>query len=257
MQKSEIKPKAEYAFREKRAPGTPFQRVRAIENVRGNKWKVQWIEPNPGLIDYVKSGQLIAPWKDHKAYLKEEESAERLRVYNSEHGYGSDEDPVESAVQQVFESAGDGVDFYRGVLTGVPDVIDRIRVRSRMENLPQSHAAYTDRQGRLRLPFDAALDIAKRLCAAEPSTVLVGVESTEREWTRKAERGEDHIVGLLSRYRASWALIRQWAGHDDAVAQREAEIQRLERLVSDSIYALQKAGLDSEASRLRRALERH
>jgi hypothetical protein len=32
--------------------------------------------------------------------------------------------------------------------------------------------------------------------------------------------------------------------------------QRLERLVWDAIYALQKAGLDSEAARLRRALHK-
>ncbi len=60
----------------------------------------------------------------------------------------------------------------------------------------------------------------------------------------------------LNEYRAAWALIRQWAGHDAAVAQREEEIKKLERLVWDAVYALQKAHLDSEATRLRRALER-
>jgi hypothetical protein len=85
----------------------------------------------------------------------------------------------------------------------------------------------------------------------------VGVETTEREWARQAARpGADYIVPLLNDYRASWALLRQWAGHDAAVAQREAEIQRLERLVWDAVYALQKAGLDSEAARLRRAIEK-
>jgi len=49
-------------------------------------------------------------------------------------------------------------------------------------------------------------------------------------------------------------LIRQWTGHDPAIAQREQEIQMLERLVWDAIYALQKAGQDKEASRLRRAI---
>ena len=44
--------------------------------------------------------------------------------------------------------------------------------------------------------------------------------------------------------------------HDPAIAQREAEIQKLERLVWDAIYALQKAGLDAESARLRRAIER-
>lgn len=67
--------------------------------------------------------------------------------------------------------------------------------------------------------------------------------------------------GRLSRRAAEWvpiivALIRQWTGYDPAVAQRDAEIQRLERLVWDAIYAHQKAGLDKEAGRLRRAIER-
>ena len=69
--------------------------------------------------------------------------------------------------------------------------------------------------------------------------------------------GRRDIVPLLNDYRASWALIRQWAGQDAAIAQREAEIQRLERLVWDAVYALQKAGLDKEASKLRRAIEAH
>jgi hypothetical protein len=64
------------------------------------------------------------------------------------------------------------------------------------------------------------------------------------------------LATLLNEHRASFALIRQWAGHDAAVAQREAEIQRLERLVWDAIYVLQKAGLDKESNRLRRAIER-
>src|SRR6185436_15685214 len=109
----------------------------------------------------------------------------------------------------------------------------------------------------LRLPFDEALDMGRRFCSAEPATVLIGVETTERQWAREAATpGEEHMTSLLTQYRASWALIRQWAGHDAAVAQREAEIQRLERLVWDAIYVLQKAGLDSEAARLRRAVGR-
>jgi hypothetical protein len=40
------------------------------------------------------------------------------------------------------------------------------------------------------------------------------------------------------------------------IAQREARIQQLERLVWDAIYALQKGRLDNEADRLRRAIQR-
>ena len=71
-----------------------------------------------------------------------------------------------------------------------------------------------------------------------------------------ARRAMSYMVPLLNEYRAAWALIRQWTGHDPAIAAREATIQKLERLVWDAIYALQKAGLDSEAARLRRAIQR-
>lgn len=85
----------------------------------------------------------------------------------------------------------------------------------------------------------------------------MGIEATERKWTQEATQlGGDYLVGLLNEYRAAWAIIRQWTGHDAVIAQREAQIQRLERLVWDAIYALQKAGADEEARRLRRAMER-
>lgn len=117
--------------------------------------------------------------------------------------------------------------------------------------------AYVDRQGSVHLPFDEALELARKFCAAEPATVLVKVEATERKWSQGAARpGEEYMADLLNDFRAAWALIRQWAGHDAAVAQREEQIQRLERLVWDAVYALQKAGLETEAARLRRVLER-
>ncbi len=99
--------------------------------------------------------------------------------------------------------------------------------------------------------------LAKAFCISEPSTVLLNVETTEREWVQKASQpGNDYMVSLLNEYRASWAVIRQWAGYEAAIAQKEAQIQRLERLVYDAIYALQKAGLDDAANRLRRALQK-
>jgi hypothetical protein len=256
MQKSDIKPKTEYALREKRTPGSPFERVRVIEHVRGNKWKVQWIDPNPGLIDYVESGKLIVPWKDHKLFLKEEANEQCLREHNVRNGYDGEESPIVRALYVVFESVGDGIDFYKGCLTAAPETLARLRARARVTLPRESPVTYTNRRGELRLPFDVAVDLAQKFCAAEPATVLVNIEATEREWDQKARRGEDYIVSLLNEYRASWALIRQWAGQDAAIAQREAEIQRLERLVWDAVYALQKAGLDAEAARLRRAIER-
>ncbi len=95
-----------------------------------------------------------------------------------------------------------------------------------------------------------------KFCAAEPAAVLTGVESTEQKWSQDIQRGDDHLVSLLNEYRASFAIIRQWTGHAPAIAAREERTRQLERLVWDAIYALQKRGLDDEAKRLRRAIER-
>ena len=97
MLKSEIKPRTEYAHREKRVPGAPFQRVRIIEHIRGNKRKAEWIDPNPGLVHHAESGQLVCLWKEHKAFLKEESDVQRLREHNERNGY-IPESPLTKAV---------------------------------------------------------------------------------------------------------------------------------------------------------------
>jgi hypothetical protein len=257
MLKSHINLGVEYALREKRGPAATLQRVRVVEHIRGNRWKAEWIDPNPGLVHFVESGHLLAPWKEHKAFLKEEADDARLREHNGRTGYKRDS-PLDKALHEVFESVGDkDVSYWRGVLSGPADAIERLRARAGMEVGRQPPYAYTDRSGVLQLPFDDTLEIAQRFSAAEPATVLISIEGTERKWSREAATpGEEHMAGLLNEFRASWALIRQWAGQDAAIAHREAEIQRLERLVWDAIYALQKAGLDREAGRLRRAIEK-
>ncbi len=217
MLKAEIQPGEAYAIREIRSPGAPLQHIRILQHVRGSKWKAEWIDPNPGLVDYVESKNLIVPWKERKAFLRDEETEKRLEADNASQGYKADS-PLDQAITCVFESVGEkGLSYFRGVAE--------------------------------------ALTIARAFCAAEPATVLVDIEATERKWSLEASRLEgEYLVRLLNEYRAAWALIRQWTGHDPAVAAREGHIQRLERLVLDAIYALQKAGLDSEAHRLRRGL---
>jgi len=87
---------------------------------------------------------------------------------------------------------------------------------------------------------------------------LISIETTERNWSVDVARpGNEYLVPLLNQYRASWAIIRQWCGSDAAVAERDKRIELLERLVWDAIYTLQKAGSESEAARLRRAIDRH
>lgn len=254
MNKADIVAGGEYALREKR--DAPIQRVRIVEHVRGNRWKADWIDPNPGLVHYVESGHLLCPWSQLKASLREESKAEQLRQHNKECGWVKDS-PVDQALYQVFENVGDALNYYRGVLSSGPEPLSRLKTRAGMAVDKSSPYTYTDQRGKIHMPFDEAVEIARRFCAAEPSVVLASIEATEQEWAREAALpGEKHMVSLLNEFRASWALLRQWAGQDAAIAQREKEIQRLERLVWDAVYALQKAGLDKESARLRRAIER-
>lgn len=257
MQKSEIEVGKDYALRESRKATAPLQRVRILQFVRGKKWKAEWIEPNPGLVDYVESQNLIVRWKDHKAFLRDEEREQQLQEHNEQIGYQA-ASPLDNVLGQICESLGEpGVSGYRGVLTGPPDSMERFKVRACVYQKKIYPYEYVDRHGVVHIPFDGALEIAKAFCTAEPNTVLVPIEATEREWTHKASQpGGEYIVSLLNEYRASWAIIRQWVGLDAAIAQREVRIQQLERLVWDAIYALQKAKLDDEAHRLRRAVER-
>jgi len=184
--------------------GRPIERVRVLEHIRGNKWKTEWIEPNPGLVHYVESGQLLCPWKERKAFLKEEENRGRLLKHNDELGY-SENSPIAHALYQVFESVGESdLSFYKGVLRASPEALDRVRTRAGMKAATSSLYSYTDRQGKLQFPFDEALELARKFCAAEPSAVLVGVESTEREWAEKARTpGDEYMVPLLNEYRAA------------------------------------------------------
>jgi hypothetical protein len=149
MLKSGIKPGTEYALREKRVPRSELQRVRIIEHIRGNKWKAEWIQPNPGLVHYVESGQLVAPWREHKAFLKEEDDDLRLKDESERHGYRKDS-PVDRAMYVVFESVGDEVSYYNGTLSGEREAIARVKSRAGKDPNQPSAYGYVDRGGKLK-----------------------------------------------------------------------------------------------------------
>ncbi len=48
MIEAAIKPGHDYAFRQKRGRGVSLRRVKTIEHIGRNKWRAEWIEPNPG-----------------------------------------------------------------------------------------------------------------------------------------------------------------------------------------------------------------
>ena len=123
----------------------------------------RFISPSfaPGLVHYVESGQLIIPWREHKAFLKDEENAERQWQHNKRQGYKGD-CPIASALLQVFESVGEQIHFSYGSLSGAPEAIERVKARAGMDPKANSPSANVDRHGTLHLPFDEALELGRR-----------------------------------------------------------------------------------------------
>ena len=37
----------------------PLQHIKVLEYVCGKTWKVEWLDPNPGLVDYVSSAAML------------------------------------------------------------------------------------------------------------------------------------------------------------------------------------------------------
>lgn len=257
MDKNSIKLGVEYAVREPVAVGAEMQRVKVLEPVRAGKWKVEWIDPNPGLIDYVASKNIIVPWSEHRSFLRDEQRREGLLRTVEYFGFPGDDSPLDEAVRQAFDATGEReVTCSKGVLSFEPDAVDRIAARANIET-PSHPSGYRDRHGTHHLPWQCALELAEAFTKAEPRTVLIEVEKTEQEWTTTAhEPGGSYIVPLLNRYRASWAILRQWATYDQAVAVREERIEALERLLTTVMWDLRRPQPDTEriSARIERAL---
>lgn len=257
MDKKEILPGEEYALREPVKPGVEFQRVRVLEHVRGSNWKVEWIEPNPGLVDYVLSKNFIVPWKQRSAFLRDERNSQTLN-YAIENRFPGNDSPIASAVDDILNAMGEGpaLSTWSGVFRYDPDALERVSTRAKIEP-PTHHAGYKDRKGQHFLPFECALALAQAFAAAEPTTVLDYIDGLERKYAQEARQpGGSYMGGLLSEWRAQWALVRQWASHDAAVAAREERILELERLLTQTMWDLRRPGVDPErvASRIDRAL---
>jgi hypothetical protein len=72
-----------YAYRERRGPGHPLIKVKLLEKLgRRGKLRVRFMDgPYPGLEDYVNTRQLVVPWGERRAFLRDEEREQRLEEY--------------------------------------------------------------------------------------------------------------------------------------------------------------------------------
>lgn len=165
--------------------------------------------------------------------------------------------PVSEAVDLTLDSTGEVAWIDNtGALCASPDALERIAKRASCD-IQLVSPAFLDRDGTVRVPFDVALELARAFARVEPQTVLWEVDTVERKYEWEArELGNENLVPILNCLWACWALCRQWAGFDEAIAQREREIERLRRILEDLRYNLRRSGRDELAAKLDRKLKR-
>ncbi len=249
MQRADIIIGEEYGLRENRQLGAPLQRIRIVQHVRGTKWRAEWVEPNPGLVDYVDGRTLLVRWSESAAFIADESSERCVREHIRANGY-DEESPVAGALYTVFEAAGDKVQFYGGQLNGPPDALVRVRIRASIDPLERTELEYVDRHGIVHVPLAGTIALAQAFCAADAEAVVSYLEVRERSPDSPEFLRTPGAAQFLARQRAACALVLQWCGTGHSALVRR-ETQRLRQLVLDAAEALQTAGRGDAARALR------
>ena len=192
---------------------------------------------------------------ERRAFLRDEAAWGRLVSACRETWPGHDH-PLADAAETVLDATGEAIGIgSNGVLSASPEVFQRLGARIGVE-IPVDPPGYKGRDGQVHMTFDKAVWLAQMFARAEPEAVLLEVDTTQRRYESEAkELGNSHLVPLIQRWRAGWALCRQWAGFDEALSERDAEIERLRRIIVDLGYELRRLGQDELARRLDRKLK--
>ncbi len=257
MEYKEIEVGQKYAFRQRLSTAEPLLQVQAVEKTgRRGQVKIRRLsEPFEGLEEWVQSRQLVVPWTERKALLRDEERAKRFDEARRKSNEG-----LIKAIETVMYATGysDAGAEHDGTIRMEAEELREI---ARRAGLPQKvedmhPAVYVDRHGRMHLPVEVAERLAQAFARAEPELVLMYIEDEEREYkARGYEPGERFYHDILREHMPGYALVRYWAGHQEEVEFLRAEIERLRMLVKTAADALVKCGAEKEGRRIQRALD--
>lgn len=203
-----------------------------------------------GLEEWVPTRTLRCPWGERQAFLRDESRWNALQE-----AAARDYDPVvEEAISTVFEATGEETGFIR-VWTLDPARAQRLWRRAGLEGSPDQHPlAYTDRSGRLNLPYETALQFAQAFAAAEPEPCIHYIQEWEDRLRAEGyEPGHRVSHHVLRNMRPAHALVREWTQAGELGLLRD-ENQRLRQLLGRALEALRRAGDERSANRLDRAL---
>jgi hypothetical protein len=246
-----------YAFRERRGRDQPMLKIKLLDKVgRKGKVKIRFEDgPHPGLEEYVSTRQLVVPWGQRKAVLRDEEREARL----AEHRRSYRDAALGEAASAVLESSGE-----RGAMavddgTAMDErELQRIMGRAGLPGSPVDlHLlAFRDRHGQVHLPLEATVSLARAFAAAEPQTVIEYLDDREEEYRLRGNQpGDRWWHEYLREKLPGFAIARQWAGLEQEAEMLRKEIARLRQLVSRAAFDLESAGEERKATRLHRALE--
>jgi hypothetical protein len=211
--------------------------------------------PHPGLKEYVATRQVLCPWGQREAVVRDEERAARF----AEHAREVRDHALAEAASAVLESTGEQSAYCSddGAQMSESDV-QRILDRAGLTDSPADlhPVAYQDRSGLIHLPLDAAVRLAKSFAAAEPQTVVSYIDDEEDELRIRGNApGERWFHQYLREMSPGYAVARQWAGLEQEAELLRKEISRLRSLVSSAAYDLKDAGKERKARTLLRALD--
>jgi hypothetical protein len=258
---SELEIGRHYAYREKRGAGSPMLKVKLQDILVGRKGKlkVRFEDgPYPGLEDYISTRQLVCPWGERRAVLRDEERAARLEEYVRRSGL-ADAALVEAA-SSVLAASGEPSASAEAITAMDERELQRILDRAGIDTEPVAlhPLAYRDRTGWLHMPLEAAIGVAKAFAAAEPRTVTMYLDDREEEYRLLGNQPGDRAYhNLLREMSPGFALARRWAGLEQEADALREEIGRLRLLINRAAFELRDAGRDQHARRLLRALDGH
>jgi hypothetical protein len=251
---SELVAGAVVAYREKRSVDDPLHQVEVIDGtVKDRQIRVLFLDcENEGLRSWVRTAQLICPWRDREAVIKDEQAEKRLRA-DWDDRY---DDVLDKAMIFVAVATGESSGFMNGWIE-TPAVIERLWKRAGMEKRPlDHHLAYKDRRGEIHIPWVAVLEFCVAFCSREPAMVLSLADQYEREYEARGHMpGETVYHQIMREDAAAHAVVREWCGQAEERHRLQKEIKRLQELVLGAANDLERTGNGDNARKLRRALE--
>jgi hypothetical protein len=245
-----------YAYRERRE--AEVLKVKLVEKLdRPRKVKVRFQSGSyPGLVDYAETRQLLSPWGEREAVLRDERLTQRLREYVAKHR----NQPGEIAVATVLYATGEpGAGEHNGRVQLSTDEYERIALRARLRHRPPSDLsgyAFVDRNNQVHLPWDGAEELARAFAASEPDTVTMYIEQEEAELrARGFQRGRGSAHDVLRMYQPGYALARHWSGGHRELAPLRLQLEALTSLLAQAAQELEQRGAEELALRCKRAIE--